>query len=249
MERLFFSFFLFLSASLWGTSLINTNLEEANQIYLQGEKATTFEERKTAFNHALLLYHQIEQTISSPSADLYRALGDTYFQLNEYAWAALYYRRALKQEPQDQSVMNHLTLAQEKLGLSPSSISLSNTILPQRWIVFWGMLFLAFLLTSAALWFSSSLLRHLAKMSLLFLLIPISSLIWSYYFTPLEALIITPTGFYREPQLDQPQLTHTPLLAGTSVYVLQTTDDGKWLKIVNAEGLMGYVPLASLRLI
>ncbi len=249
MERLFFSFFLFLSASLWGLPFNNANLEEANQSYLQGEKATTFEERKTAFNQAISLYHQIEHTISSPSADLYRALGDTYFQLNEYAWAALYYRRALKQEPQDQLAINHLTLVQEKLGLSPLSTAPSSTILPQRWAIFGRMLFLTFLLTSATLWFSSSFLRYLAKMSLLFLLIPISSLIWSYYFTPLEALIIAPTGFYREPQLDQPQLTQAPLLAGTSVYVLQTTSNGEWLKIVNAEGLMGYVPLASLRLI
>lgn len=247
--RLFFSLCLFLSTSIWGIQPIDKNLEEANQSYLQGEKATTFEERKTAFNHALLLYHQVEQTITSPSADLYRALGDTYFQINEYAWAALYYRRALKKEPQDQAAMNHLTLAQEKLGLSPPSISPSSTILSQKWTVFGGMLLLTFLLTSATLWFSSSLLRHLAKMSLLFLFIPISSLIWFYYFTPLEALIITPTGFYREPRLDQPQLTHAPLLAGTSVFVLQTTDDGEWLKIVNTEGLMGYVPLASLRFI
>lgn len=249
MQCLFFSFCLLLSASLWGNQQIDGLLQNANQSYLQGEKATSFEERKAAFNQALLLYHQIEQAISSPTPDLYRALGDTYFQLNEYAWALLYYLRALKQEPQNALLLDHLTKTQEKLGLPNTLFSHPRAVFSQQLTWFFWMILVAFLLTSATIWFSSSLLRRLAKLSLLFLLVPLSSLIWSYYFTPLEALIMTPTGFYREPHLDQPQLTSIPLLAGTQVYILQTTSDGEWLKIANAEGLIGYVPLASLRLI
>src|SRR4051812_44901770 len=91
-------------------------LQEAQRSYQQGEKALTYEERKLAFNRALFLYSSLEQEIQSPPASLNQALADTYFQLGEYAWAILYYQRALKQHSPNSFLLSHLEKAQQKLG-------------------------------------------------------------------------------------------------------------------------------------
>ena len=234
--------------ALWGST--EEILQEANESYQQGEQATTYQERQLAFNRALFLYSTLEQQIKSPSAGLDQVLADTYFQLGEYAWAILYYERALKKKHLP-LVLSHLEQAQKKLGLSPSTDQRGENqpflSLPQQLqLIFW-MSLMTFFVCSSAIWLNSPWTRKFATGSVVVLLLLICHLLFIYYSAPLEGILIKSTGFYRAPHENQSQLTNQPLLAGSKVQILQVTQNGEWLKIKDSEGVVGYIPLASLR--
>jgi tetratricopeptide (TPR) repeat protein len=236
---------------LWGNS--EKILQEAQTNYQQGEKATTYEERKIAFNHALSLYHTLEQGYPSPDID--QALADTYFQLGEYAWAILYYQRALKYNTHNALLISHLEQAQKKLGLSKDRSPYQDKwtepfyILSQQTQLLFWVIFLTFVTLSCLIWLSFPWIRKLAIGSATLLGLLLANFLFFYYFTPLEGILVKTTGLYRAPDRNQPQLTNEPLLAGSKVQVLQITPDGNWLKIENAQGIIGYLPTLNLRLI
>jgi tetratricopeptide (TPR) repeat protein len=250
---LFFSLFVF---PVWGTTPLF--FQEANAYYQMGEKASTFEERRHAFNQALLLYSQAEQQIGTTSATLNHALADSYFQLGEYPWAILYYQRALKQDPRNALLKTLLEEAQQKAGLPVTSHQFTLTqqlllvpflSLSQRFEVFFWIALLTFLVYSTAIWLPYVGVQRLATACLILTCLGLVNLAYSYYFTPLEGIVVTTTGLYREPSEQQPQIANDPLLPGTQVHVLQALSDGNWLKIADSTGLIGYVPTSSLRLI
>lgn len=238
---------------LWGNS--DEMLQQADLNYQKGVKATTFEERKLAFNQALSLYIRVEEKKSVHAPALESAIADTYFQLGEYAWAILYYQRALKEDPHLALATDHLEKAQQKLGLSPAPSTQRNiffkffSFLSKQYnLLFWVFL-LSFLVISIAIWLSYSWIRRLAASLVLLSSLLIGNFLFFYYFTPIEGILVISTGFYRAPNWDQPQLTELPLLAGSKVRVLQMTSDGNWIKIANSADLVGYIPVANLRLI
>lgn len=243
-----FVFFGFLP--LWGQT--QDVLQEARTQYQRGEKATTYEERKTAFNQALFLYHSLEQQESSVS-NLDEALANTYFQLGEYAWAILYDERALKKNGPNVSLLSDLEMTQKKLGVftpPPQKNWISSlTFFPQyyQWI-FWIIL-LAFITFSASIWFPLRWIRKLAAGFAVLVLLFLGHVLFVYYFTPIEGIVVKTTGLYREPNWHQPQITNQPLLAGSKVKVLQMTENEEWLKIENSSGLIGYIPTVRLRAI
>ncbi len=232
-------------------------LQKANLMYQKGETATSFQERKLAFNQALYFYSLLEEEAGSHFPTLNQALADTYFQLGEYAWAILYYERALKMHDEQPILTAHLGKAQQKLGLaSQKPVSPSKSPIFQFFLnlsestnLFFSLFLLAFLLCSFAIWFPLAPIRLLAISSTIILLLFISNVIFFYYFTPLEGILVTSSGFYRAPAWNQPQLTDRPLLAGSKVKVLQTVSDGNWLKIVDSNDVVGYIPTYRLRLI
>jgi tetratricopeptide (TPR) repeat protein len=243
--------FIFFILPLWGTP--EQMIQKANASYQAGEKAATYHERKLAFNHALYLYHQAEQ--ESPIASLKRAIGDTYFQLGEYAWAILYYQRALNTDPRDALATSHLEKAQQQLGLSDSSSSHQNAALAplhtlsRNFRLLLWVICLTFLLWTLAIWFPTRRIRQFATLSSLLLLLLLSNLVFFYFFAPIEGILVVSTGFYRAPDQNQPQLTTLPLLAGSKVTILQMTSNGEWTKISNAKGLIGYIPTSTVRAI
>lgn len=234
-------------------------LHQANTAYQQGEKATSFEERRLAFNQALYHYHLAEQQVGQRSSLLNKAVGDSFFQLEEYPWAVLYYQRALKSDPHNSLVLSQLNRAYEKLGLPPP-VSSSNTLkqtlllepfftLSQRFKWFFWSALAAFLICSLVIWRPSPRIRKIALGFLIITGLIAGNVLYSSYFTPLDGIIVSSTGFYREPDDLQPQLTNEPLLAGTKVQILQSSSQGDWLKIADSTGLVGYVPAARIRII
>ncbi len=89
-------------------------------------------------------------------------------------------------------------------------------------------------------------LTHILLGILCFLLL---NLICSFYLTPIEGILIAPTGLYRDANWQQPQLLSMPLLEGIKVNVLDIKDEGKWLKIETPTGVVGYIPSSSIRII
>ena len=246
---------LFLIFPLWSTP--EEMLQKANNRYQQAILAKTYEDQKKGFNQALSLYTRLEQEIGSQIPALDQAIADSYFQLGEYAWAILYYHRALKTDPHNSLLLSHLEKSQQKLGItldSPSTFIQKFlgeslfTLSQQLWLLFSIILF-TLLFCSLAIWVSYPWIRKLVLCCVLMIFLMLSNLLFFYYFTPLEGILVTSTGFYRAPDWNQPQLTNLPLLAGSKVRVLQTSSEGDWLKISNSTGLVGYVPTTSLRLI
>lgn len=237
-----------LTSPLWGTT--EEMLQEANRRYQQGENAASFEERQLAFNQALALYSHVEEKVGYP---VYPTLGDTYFQLGEYAWAILYYQRALKIDPDLPLLRAHLESAQQKLSLPSDSFNSSpfihffSKILQQSALFFWTFLF-TFFICSIAIWFRNVWTRLFATISALCSFLLLSFFLITYYLTPIEGILVASTGFYRAPDETQPQLTTLPLFAGSKVKILQMTSEGNWLKIENATSLIGYIPTANVRL-
>lgn len=234
---------------------VESTLQEANASVQLGEKATAYEERMSALSHALYLYSQMQSEMSSPA--LNRVIGDLYFQLGEYSWAVLYYQRTLRDAPNDPRALTHLRMAQQKLGIADSSPApkqqhalkkLFSALAKQKSFYFWAII-LTFLICSLSIWFPYRLIHKMAACSAFALVLLLLNSIVFYYTAPLEGILIAPTGFYRAPDKNQPQLTTVPLFAGSKVDVLQTAADGDWIKIKSSEGLVGFIPSTSFRLI
>jgi hypothetical protein len=228
-------------------------LQAAHSFYQQGIQATERWERQNAFNAALALYLSIEQQETNDSYQLYQAIGDTYFQLNAYAWSILYYYRALEIELNNPHVEQKLQAAQAQLGL-PQGIqrSLFNQFLSfnlfslalRQWTLVWLTL-LALYMGSLTIWFGLWKKVALFLFSLVALLM--LNILISMYLAPIEGILVLPSAIYQAPGFNQPQLTSIPLVKGIKVSLIGIEDD--WLKVITAEGAIGYIPFTALRLI
>lgn len=239
---------LFLSFSLSA----ETPFEQAQFKYQEGIKATTYAERNLAFNQALSSFHELEQH-DPESIEINQALGNTYFQLGHYPLAILYYQRALKNDHQNQESLELLQRSQSKLGISHSapihdgSTPFLKASKRYDWLLW--IILSAILLFSIFIWLPNRFVRTLAVFSGLILLIFLGNMVFFYYYTPLEGILIQTTGLYREPDLNQTQVSHELNLAGSKVQILQMTQEGEWLKIKNASGVVGYLPITRVKLI
>ncbi|WP_068471378.1 SH3 domain-containing protein [Candidatus Protochlamydia phocaeensis] len=255
MKFIYYAFFLLHPLfDLLGSSL----LEEANLNYQKGEQAASYPERKKAFNQALKLYLQLEEQEGGSSSALNQALADTYFQLGEYPWSILYNYRALKLDPGNSLILSHLALAKEKLGLDPAPPSYSRLYnfaftpflsFPHRFeLIFWALL--ATLLTgSMAIWWNKTFLNYLFAFSSLSAFLLLSNVLLTFYFGPIEAILVRSTGLYRAPDIQFSQLSSQPLLTGSKVRVANIEEQGTWLKIITDQGQVGYIPAFAARLI
>lgn len=85
---------------------------------------------ESVFSHAVSLYEEgsFEEAAGSfshlagsqPSAAVYYNLGNTYYQLRDYAQAILAYRRALLSDPTDPDTLKNLDLTLEAAGIEPA---------------------------------------------------------------------------------------------------------------------------------
>lgn len=236
---------------LWAESSTNPIIE-AQHAYQKGLQATTFALREEALNQALTLYHQISQNHERTS-DLYRAIGDTYFQLEAYPWAILYYQRAIFSSDRDNTlILNRLDKAYQALGTpSPPFTPPHQSFIPSSTLyqlLFWSILFTVIIL-SVAIWNHFPKLRYAALFSTMIIFLLLGNIAISYYLSPIEGIIVSSTGLYRAPSLGQPQLLEEPLLAGSKIQILQAASNGEWIKIALPSGLVGYVPFENMRII
>ena len=232
-----------------------TPLEEASRYYQKGENAQDLFERKKAFNQALYFYQEVERNHPplTHSSRLYQAIANTYFQLQEYPWSILYDYRALEIEPRNPEILNHLAEAQQELNIpsNPNRPWINRWLsfnyflsLPQRWeIFFWLALF-----TLAVCLLVKE--KRITRLLMIIIGLWALNLLVSFYFTPIEAILVESTGLYREPNLTQAQLLPVPLQAGIKVNVIDTAQEGKWLKIrMEEDNTVGYIPFKTARII
>lgn len=255
-------YFLCLVALFWHPLLHAESIEEtilaANKSYQQGMASKNFFEREKSFNHALTLYTQVINQISYPSGELNQALANTFFQLNAYAWSILYYERALQLEPRNLQISEALETAQKKLGLENSSsiYSIWQKILFIPWIsfgerveLFFYFFFLSIVTLSFLIWNFTDLIKKISIILVSISLLLLFNLLLSFYFSSVEGVLISSTGYYRAPDFKQSQLTSLPKRAGTKLRILAAPLQGSWLKVTDSEGLIGYIPASAIRII
>jgi len=230
-------------------------LKEGDESYSRGLTAKTFGERGQAFNAALSYYLELSPRTSGK---LEYNIANTFFQLEQYPLALLHYYRAYHLMPRDTRVWTQIAETQKKLGISQISdpgvfrkLFFFQHLLsfPERLQIFSAVTLLAFLFGSCYIWFPISWMKRwfwLAGMVSATLLI---SLFYSWYFEPIEGVMLQPSTLNRDAGLEYARVLDTPIPSGTKVEVVEIREGGRWLKVVAPDGVLGYVPYNSIRMI
>ena len=124
---------------LLSSGLFAQNLQEANQAY----KAKDYEK-------ALEIYLKAEKT--NPNAELYHSIANTYFRMSDFANGILYYERALRLTPNDETLIrNHKVCRSRLMGevyvmqdffLIKWTKAISNCLSPLAWAILFVVLFI-----------------------------------------------------------------------------------------------------------
>jgi len=252
LTSVFFLFALFAFLPLSGIE----EWEKANEEYAKGEKAKTLSERQMAFNNALSTYLQLESRTHPEYSNgkLYYNIGNAYFQLQEFPLAIFYYYKALNLRPSDEKVKSNLRAALSKVGLKYTEKPFLSRLffyipLPTQLQILFLLSIILFLSVIAYGWYWSKRLKILAKIFLALWLFVLASVSYIRFISPVEGVIINPTQLYRDAGEQYAKAMEKPIISGEKVRVLDSIQDGLWLKVVTSEGQIGYIPVTALRII
>lgn len=125
--------------SLLSTGLFAQNIQEANQAY----KAKDYEK-------ALEIYLKAEKT--NPNAELYHCIANTYFRMSDFANGILYYERALRLTPNDETLIRNYKVCRSRLMgevyvvpdffLIKWTKAIANWMSPLAWAILFVVLFI-----------------------------------------------------------------------------------------------------------
>lgn len=233
---------------------------DADKSYAAGESAATVSTRKQAFNSALEEYLDLEQDYNPQfgTGRLYYNIGNTYFQLEEYPLAVLYFLRAQALMPREEKVQQNLEITQDKLNLAkPAPANAFSNVfffhsrlsLPERLQLFFGLSLFTLLFTSAFLWLNNRWIKNGIFLSLALTACMLLSLGYSRYISPIEAVIVRSTDLYRDAGKQYARANEQPLPAGSQVEVLDSQINGKWFKVRLANNDLGFIPDDAVRLV
>lgn len=234
---------------------VDSILQKAHRVYRQGEAATTLEERSDAFNKALMLYSEVANI--HQHAALHFNIGNCYFQLAEYPLAIYHYEQAKSLRPRDRKIQDHLLLSRGRLGIVAKQVTpLTYLLYPHNQLSVGERVKLTLVLTLAWFcfaslsiylpWFALRRLQQALGISVLCLLFSLS---WTYYLSPVQAILLTPSSLHRDAGSHYSRVLEKPALAGQKVIVLDMKEGGEWLKIQLRSGQFGFVPSTSLRIL
>ena len=222
-------------------------IAKANKAYTDG-----------LYNNAVDLYKQVI-TSGNESWELYYNLGNSYYKLNDFTSAILYYEKARKLNPGNEDINFNLKVANNKIT---DKIEPLPEMFYKRWhrnmvelfpVDIWATLvILAFILAlaSALLYFVSQ--RIIMKKAGFWagIIFFISSLI-AFHFTfqnyqalqdNTEAIIFTPTVTIKSSP-DEKSIDLFVLHEGTKVRILDNI--GTWYEIRIANGSVGWLPSSA----
>lgn len=244
-----------------GIAFAETSIwKQADEAYSAGEKASTIAQRQDSFNQALKLYEELESTYNPTFGDgkLYYNIGNTYFQLEEYPWAVLYYYRAQALRPRDSRIVQNLEITQNKLGLKPQAAETSifqkilffrtYLSLPEQLQLLFVLGILLLVLLSVRIWTHYSL-KYAIYLVSIFWIIMLVNVAYTRYYAPIEGVILKSAALYRDAGEEYAKVSGKPILEGSKVQVVDVVQDGKWLKVLSPTGEVGYLPLTTVRII
>jgi len=235
-------------------------LQQATDHYQKGELATTIAERKTAFNAALDLYVALEQDYHPQfgTGKLYYDIGNTYYNLEAYPWAILYYHRAQRLMPRNDQVTYNLTTTIKQLQLPPDNpssaffrfLSLHTYLsIPEQLQLFGGVSIIALLFASCYIWTNNKWFKKGVVICSILIALLLLGFAYARYLTPLEAILVQSVELRRDAGLQYAKVDMTPIHAGSKVEIIDITSNGAWLKIKISGESLGFIPQESIRLI
>jgi len=239
---------------------IDTLLNQAYKSYEKGELATTIAERTDGFNESLSIYKRLEKEYSPDSGNgkLYYNIASNYYQLNQYPDALLYYLRSEILRPRDEKVKMNLEKTLDKLDIKPEiSESIFEKIFffhkylspPEKLQALFVFSFLLFILGSCYIWYNFFGLKALIAITVFFFLAIFGSIFYSQYLAPSYGVILKANFLYQDAGIQYAKVEDQPILPGTKVTLLETIQNGKWLKIVTPNGTVGFIQYDSMQII
>lgn len=235
-------------------------LKGAIDLYKKGEIAVSVGEREKAFNQSLSILTALESVYRPEfgTGKLYYDIGNTYFQLGAYPWSIFYYYQADRLMPRNDTVHHNLSIALDKLHLPPlpeedpvraALFFHSRLSLPERLQLsaIFGIFLLFF--SSLFLWTQAKVLKTVIAFCVLCAVILLGSLFYSRYLSPVEGVMVKSSSLYRDAGEQYAKVTEKLLSGGMKIQVISTSSDGLWIKVLTPDGLLGYVPQTSLRIL
>lgn len=235
-------------------------LTQAQNSYKEALNAPTVIQREEGFNRALDIYTTLEEQYhpTHGNGKLYTHIAATFFQLEQYPWAALNYYQAKALMPRDEEIISQLKSTLKKLHMdTPTEDSVFKKVfffhtylsLPERLQILSFCIFAGLGLASLYIWKKFQFMKSLIALVILAGMIFFISVIYTKYFEPLEGVIVQASMLYRETHLKPPFIDAQPLLEGSKIEILDVLEEGRWLKIRTSKGLIGFIPSESTRLI
>lgn len=231
-------------------------MTRAYEFYARGERGKTVAERSAAFNEALALYAPLAERSQEPR--LLFNVANCYFQLDEPAWAIVYYERARKEAPREDKIRRNLEQALARVGLAPEpgsqvlqDLLFFHTLLAEREKLTLFTLFfaLSFGLFSLYIWWPKRPLFSLGRLVLALSLLFLGSVLYTQFLAPVEGILIRASALHRDAGDHYASVTPHPLAPGQKVEVKEVVGDGRWFQVETQQGEKGYVSKEALRII
>ena len=233
------------------SSIIN----DAASLYEQGEVATTVFEREQKFNNALQLYLDLEKTFDPrySNGKIYYNIANTFYQLNQYPFAILYYAKALTLN-NDARIHENLQTVREKANVSPpqysasliETISLKNWLsLPTRLQLFGLSALISFALFSLIIWRYLPLVGMIGGLFACIAFFFLATSVLGLLFSPKEAVVVNSEYLRKGASPEFASVIEEPIRAGSIVRVVG--QEKNWLKVLYHENKVGFIPEKSLR--
>lgn len=235
-------------------------VNQAEDYYRKGEIAATIYARKEAFNHALEIFLTLDSKYHPDfgTGRLQFNIANTYFQLSEYPFSILYYKRAENLMPRSPLVKRNLSQARAKAGLKISE-NLNHLMdlfllkpflsLPERIQVFTALSILTLIFASAWLWTKKPWISKAAIVFLIPAFVFLLNLAVSHYFSSIEAVLVKTAELRRDAGMEFAPVGEGTVLGGTIVEVVGTSPNGKWLKVIIPGGDFGFMPSEAVKIV
>jgi len=227
---------------------LSEKLDMAAKSYESGLKAGSVSEKQDRLNAALKIYREIESDFEPQKngAFFYFDLGNVYYQLALYPYAAVNYEKARQLLPNDALVLQNLDLTRKMLGLAPETASTvfkftEYFTLRWRFIAFHLSLLLSTLLASWLIWKNSEVVKKLTYFFAFATVLLLLSLAYTYYTSPIEAVVVEPSFLYKGGGEEYAKVVQEPLKAGLKVEVIGSNYNGQWLKVLTPSAEVGYL--------
>lgn len=235
-------------------------LKKAEDSYTFGEQAKTIADRKDGFNQALAIYLELNNRFnpSYGNGKLYFNIANTYFQLEEFPLAVYYYTKAKNLRPRDENVKRNLELTLRKIGLEYKEKSsfmrdfiLLQTFLslPYRLCILFSLTIVLFILCSTRIFVANKYLNSAIIVFGLSSILILASIFDSLFLQATQAIITKPVQLSRDAGEQYAKVMDQPVPAGSLVEVVDVVNGGLWLKITTEEGIFGFVPYSSAKLL
>lgn len=248
--------------STWFTEINSEALEtikEAERLYQQAIQSDSSEFRKKALNEMLHLLRRIEDQIPvKEQKSIFGNMANAYFLLQEYPFAILYYKRALRWGEKNSQMLASIMEAENRLFIENPQLNFWGRLIekiPRFSHDFWRGFAYSLIVLFLTVWFIQFLRKRQTDWNVLMVILGMAAAFsWSYsfyldHFQPVSAVIVDSAILIRGPSDEFANVIDVPIPSGTTVRVIQVDDSGEWLKIILPDGNTGFVSYDKIRFI